>query len=131
MTKGFFITSSGTDIGKTLITTSLCYQLSAGGREVHAIKPIISGFNIEENNDVFEILNSLNLGITEENINKVSRYRFLAAISPDMAAKRERQEINFKELREYCLSFSSSEYLLIEGVGGVMVPINSKFTTLD
>ena len=39
-----FITSSGTGIGKTLVTAALAWQLRERGRAVRAIKPVISGF---------------------------------------------------------------------------------------
>ncbi len=43
--RGLFITSVGTGIGKTLITTILCHQLRAQGRAVVALKPVVSGFS--------------------------------------------------------------------------------------
>ena len=43
----YFITSSGTGIGKTLVAAALAWQLRERGRSVRAIKPVISGFEPE------------------------------------------------------------------------------------
>ena len=43
-----FISSVGTGIGKTLVTSILCHQLSHAGRAVAAIKPVVSGFCAED-----------------------------------------------------------------------------------
>lgn len=137
--ESFFITSSGTDIGKTFVTTTLCRQIRELGRSVHAIKPVISGFGNEDyesehgnTNDIIEILKSLELPATKENIDKVSCYRFSAPLSPDMAANREGIKIDFNKIKDFCNSFSNKyDYLLIEGVGGAMVPLTDKKTTID
>jgi len=129
--KKYFITSCGTDIGKTLVTSSLCYQLRQKEKNVHALKPVISGWKNEPEIDTFQILASLNLDPTRENIEKVSFYKFLQPLSPDMAAKNEGKEIDFDQLQRFCLSFNDHEYLFIEGIGGAMVPLNDNKTTLD
>ena len=41
----YFITGVGTGVGKTLVTTILCHQLTAEGRKVTALKPVVSGFS--------------------------------------------------------------------------------------
>ena len=48
----FFITSSGTGIGKTLVMTSLCWQTHQQGKHITALKPVITGYDpADENND--------------------------------------------------------------------------------
>lgn len=133
MQKSYFITATGTGIGKTLVTCALCYQLRETGQNVHALKPVISGYGDPEWApwDTQEILNSLGLSETEENINNVSLYRFYPALSPDMAAHKEGEQIDFDRLVEYCQSFTSYDTLLIEGIGGAMVPLTDTKTTLD
>ena len=41
---GLFITGVGTGVGKTLVMSILCHQLTAMGRRVSALKPVVSGF---------------------------------------------------------------------------------------
>ena len=45
--KKLFITATGTEIGKTLVTTSLAWQARQRGEKVRVLKPVISGFDKE------------------------------------------------------------------------------------
>ena len=40
-----FVTATGTEIGKTLVTAALCHELRAAGRPVRALKPVLSGYD--------------------------------------------------------------------------------------
>jgi dethiobiotin synthetase len=125
----FFITSTGTDIGKTFVLTSICQKLIADGKKVAAIKPIISGFKDNDpNSDSAQILQVLGLDLTTQNFNNISPYRFSAPLSPNIAAALENKNINFEELTKFCQKHiyqarENNDYLLIEGAGGVMTPI--------
>ncbi len=125
----FFITSTGTDIGKTFVLTNTCQKLIADGKKVTAIKPIISGFKDDDpNSDSAKILQILGLDLTLENLNNISPYRFSAPLSPNIAAALENKNINFRELIQFCQKHiyqaqKNNSYLLIEGAGGVMTPI--------
>lgn len=131
MSKKFFITGTGTGVGKTFVTANLAKQLRAMGKNVHAIKPIISGYVAGDlTSDSAQILQGLGLEITEENIAKISPWRYLAPLSPDMAAAREGREIKLDEVVEFC-NKNNSEILMIEGVGGVLVPLNETQTVRD
>jgi len=129
-----FVTSSGTDIGKTYVASLLTRQLRAKGGKVQALKPIMSGFD-EENpgeSDTAALLRAMELPLTPDNIDYVSPWRFRAALSPDMAARRESREIDFAALVQHGLDMAARhDPLLIEGVGGVMVPLNNEHTVLD
>jgi len=127
-----FITATGTGVGKTLVTTSLCHQLHTGGIEVNAIKPVISGFDWnDEKSDTHQILASLGRDISQSAIDEVSPFRFKAALSPNMAAELEGTEINFEAVVTHCLEKGNEKVRLIEGAGGLMTPINHKKTFLD
>ena len=135
MLKPIFITSTGTNIGKTYLTNLLIKRALKLNYKINAIKPIISGFNMAnlEETDSGIILKALS--IDKSRIDEISPWRFKDPLSPDMAAKLAKKEINFKEIINYCNSYIKSkkddDILLIEGVGGTMVPINSKYTILD
>lgn len=130
MKKSYFITATGTDIGKTFLTENLCTALKE--KDVFAIKPVISGFNMDEESDTKRILRSLGMEFSESNIDKISPYRFKLPLSPDMAARSENKEINFAELISFCHDYiNKHDNLFIEGVGGIMVPLNNDKTVLD
>lgn len=96
---------------------------------------MISGFDDAEflASDSAVLLRSLGQEPSLENIKDISPWRFKAPLSPDMAACKEGREINFDELVGYCqdLLKGPENYKLIEGVGGVMVPLDNEHTVLD
>ena len=129
-----FVTSSGTDIGKTFVTLRLIAELKAAGRHVRALKPVASGFDAAqpEDSDTGELLRALELEPTAANLDAVSPWRFAAPLSPDMAAARERRTIPFAALVAHCRAADRSGHVtLIEGIGGVMVPLDDEHTVLD
>jgi len=131
----FFVTSSGTGMGKTLVTAALCRQLRAQGKAVEALKPIISGYDLESapESDTHVLLDALGGAITGESVAEMSPWRFAAPLSPDMAAAREGKAISFEDLLAHGRKAitESDGVLLIEGVGGVMVPLDENHTVLD
>jgi dethiobiotin synthetase len=132
---GFFVTSSGTEIGKTWVTRCLIVGLLASDLKVRALKPVISGWDDAElrQSDTGQILDALGLATTPAEIDAVSPWRFTAPLSPDMAARREGRAIDFEALEAFCRQAMSGDQdvLLVEGVGGVMVPLDDKHTVLD
>lgn len=123
----YFISSSGTDIGKTFFLKKLCQELFDQNIRYGALKPIISGY-MEKNNDAKEI------HIDQEikfNISFYNLYRFNAACSPDIAAEKEGQIIDFKKLMVFCKPKTNKKIQLIEGVGGIMTPITRKLLVTD
>jgi dethiobiotin synthetase len=133
----FFITATGTDIGKTFVLEKLSNKLLLEGKKVDLIKPIISGFEgDDQNSDSAKILKILKLDLNQENLDKISPYRFSKPLSPNIAAKLEDKNIDFEELEEFCQNKileakTSSSYLFIEGAGGIMTPINNQKTFID
>lgn len=129
-----FVTSSGTDIGKTYISAMLIRQLRGLGLPVQALKPIVSGIDEATfpDSDPAALLAALGEDENMDNVDLVSRWVFEPALSPDMAAARAGVEIDFKELVHHCKArMSLHDPLVIEGVGGLMVPLNSEKTVLD
>ena len=125
--KRFFITSSGTGVGKTYVTALLAKQLRARGLNVAALKPVISGYDAADAGSDTALLMAAS---GEQYIERVSPWRFAAPLSPDMAAKREGKEIPFDALVAFCKK-AEADIVLTEGVGGVMVPLNNTHTVRD
>jgi dethiobiotin synthetase len=131
----YFVTASGTDIGKTFVTAGLIRHLRQAGQTVDALKPIVSGFDIATSaiSDPGILLDALDEPVSVEAIKRISPWQFSAALSPDMAAAREGRSIDFAELIAHCRGAidQSDGTLLIEGVGGIMVPLDGERTVLD
>jgi dethiobiotin synthetase len=131
-----FVTSTGTDIGKTFLTTGVirCLRARAAGA-VSAIKPLVTGFDADawQDSDPAVLLSALGRPITLDEVGRISPWRFKAPLSPDMAARREGCSIPFAQVVEFCRETAKRERgtLLIEGIGGIMVPLDTHRTVLD
>lgn len=132
----YFITGSGTAVGKTFTTAAIASQLSAIPANVTCLKPIVSGMAASDANpdsDPAILLAACGKNPTLENINAISPWRFPAPLSPDIAAAMAGAEINFDEVVAFCRSHENkkNDFLLIEGAGGIMTPISATATMLD
>jgi len=131
----YFVTSTGTDVGKTFVTAGLIRYLRTSNQAVGALKPVVSGYDssVVETSDPAVLLGALGRAVSADEIASIAPWRFRAPLSPDLAAARENRSIDFDEL----IAFSrgavdrNNGILFIEGVGGIMVPIDAKRTVLD
>jgi len=130
-----FVTSTGTDIGKTFVVRGLIKQLRARGRTVEALKPVITGFDprTAHASDTGRLLAALGRALTPEHIAEVSPYRLRDPVSPDLAARREGTRVDFEALNAFCRTavVRHKDALVIEGIGGIMVPLDERHTVLD
>jgi len=111
MNRQYFVTGIGTDIGKTVVSAILAEALQA-----HYWKPIQAGDL--ENSDSIKVRNLCSNAVTiiEET------FRLKTAASPHSAAKIDGINIKLSDLKFPLIDGN----LIIEGAGGVMVPINDK-----
>jgi dethiobiotin synthetase len=131
---GLFITATGTGIGKTLLTTILCHQLTRRGRDVCALKPVVSGFASDDPaSDPALILRSLEKEATPSAIAAIAPWRFPAPVSPHLAARLAGRTLALDDVAAFCREQAhiARDLLLIEGAGGVMSPIDDSHTYLD
>ena len=128
-----FVTGSGTGVGKTLVTQLIVTALRQSGRCVHALKPIVSGFDASapEESDTAQLLDALGMTLDAPSLDAISPWRFAEPLSPDMAARREGRTIPFDELVAFCARQTADTTTVIEGVGGVMVPLDESHTVID
>lgn len=131
---GLFITSTGTEIGKTFVTAALCHQLRQAGKAVTAIKPVISG--IEDGNmdgtDTAAIAGGLGLPLTSETVDMISPFRFKAPLAPVMAAKLEGRTLDYQAVVDVCKNrIAANTFTLVEGVGGSFVPMTEDKLVAD
>jgi dethiobiotin synthetase len=131
----WFITATGTDVGKTFVARGLIRALRARGRSVAALKPVMSGFEPAEaaGSDGGLLLTALGREPTLEAIAALSPWRFTAPLAPDMAAAREGRTLDYSGLIDFCrkATATADDTLLIEGNGGIMSPIDHAHTVLD
>ncbi len=130
-----FITGTGTDVGKTFVAASLVRLFRRMGRDVEAIKPVVSGFDPQaaDTSDPGVLLDALGRPVTMNEIERISPWRFREALSPDLAAAMEGRRIDVGQVIAFCQEAAAHrrDVLLIEGAGGIMVPLDRQRTILD
>jgi dethiobiotin synthetase len=96
---------------------------------------VVSGFNPADwaDSDPGRLLAALGRELTPEALDAISPLRFQAALSPPMAARLEGRDLRLAELVAICRRGleSPADFVLVEGVGGVMSPIAEDATGLD
>jgi len=131
----YFVTATGTDIGKTFVTAGLIRYLRGSGQPVNALKPVVSGYDssVVETSDPAVLLKALGRQVSADEVASIAPWRFRAPLSPDVAAAREGRSIDFDELIAFSRAAikASTGILFIEGVGGIMVPLDARRTVLD
>jgi dethiobiotin synthetase len=131
----YFVTSTGTDIGKTFVTAGLIRYLRQSSQPVAALKPVVSGYDssVVETSDPAVLLRALGRPVSADEIAAIAPFRFRAPLSPDIAAAREGRSIDFDDLLKFSRDAvaANNGLTFIEGVGGIMVPIDAERTVLD
>jgi dethiobiotin synthetase len=130
-----FITATGTEIGKTYVAAGLIRHWRAAGREVDALKPVVTGFDpaAAAASDPGVLLAALGRPVTAAEIERIAPWRYAAPLSPDIAARRENRAVDFDALIAFSRQAAAKAKgtLLIEGIGGIMVPLDERHTVLD
>ena len=131
--RGILITGTGTGIGKTYVTCGLAAALRQRGIRVGVMKPIETG--CEERNGILVPEDAIQLKFfskCESPIEIISPCRYRAPRAPWVAALEEGQEVNVSLLeKNYQDIFSNHDLTLVEGAGGIMVPIHKDFNFAD
>ena len=131
--RGFFITATDTGAGKTVFTAALAARLRSAGRDVVAIKPIASGAATAAGRrfsaDAVFLEQAAQSGEPPAAINPVL---LDAPLAPAVAARLQGQTILLECVAECCRRVASRhEIALVEGVGGLLVPLADDSTVAD
>jgi len=129
MATGFFVTGTDTGIGKTTVSCALLHAFAAHGKKVVGMKPIAAGSENGHWMDVELLLAASNVKVSRQQINP---YAFDPSLAPHIAAHRASIEIDLPVIHRAYLELSMhAEIVIVEGVGGFLVPINNRQTGAD
>lgn len=133
MNKGFFVTGTDTEVGKTLVSSGIIKMFADAEQKVVGMKPIASGaLQTAEglrNTDAQDLMRQANCEVPYDRVNP---YCFEPAIAPHIAAHRVSQRIELEKiLSAYKALTHSADVVIVEGVGGWMVPIDGRQTMAD
>ncbi|MBT4146690.1 MAG: dethiobiotin synthase [Gammaproteobacteria bacterium] len=127
MSQGYFITGTDTGIGKTWSTVALMQYFKNQGKSVLGMKPVASGCDEIDgqlrNEDALLLQQHASFMLPYRQVNF---YAFAPPVSPHIAARQAGVEIELDEItRQYHQLKKQAEIILVEGVGGWMVPLNA------
>ena len=121
MTKGLFITGTGTDIGKTYVTALLVKKLRQAGFDAGYYKAAISGAESVETSDAGYV--NKTAGINEDKDLLLS-YLYKTAVSPHLAARLEGNPVCKDKIeKDFAKVAARYPYVVMEGSGGIVCPI--------
>ena len=133
MKAGWFITGTDTEVGKTTIAAGLVHALATEGHRVGVMKPVASGSARTDaglrNPDAQALIAASGRDLEYTLVNP---YAFEPAVAPHAAAAEASVSIRRNVIRDaYEKLASSSELVVVEGVGGFRVPLSAGFDTAD
>jgi dethiobiotin synthetase len=117
----FFITGIGTGVGKTLVASILTEALQAD-----YWKPIQAGYE-----DGTDTLTVKELVSNTETVIHPELYRLQTPASPHIAARKEGVDIDMDAIVSAAKTINTGKTLLIEGAGGLMVPLTGSLFVAD
>ncbi len=126
--RAYFVTAIGTEIGKTHVASALLRAWARAGREVSALKPLMSGFSPDalEESDAGRLLQACGRPVTADTVAGICAFQFEAPLAPNVAARREGLALNYANVRAFAearLAAMTVDRALVEGAGGVMSPV--------
>ncbi len=127
-----FISGIDTDIGKTYACGALAKSLLAMGFSLYTQKLVETGCDSDVSNDLLkhEEIVGKKFNIAEKDLH--CPYRFLTPVSPHLAAKIDERKIDTAYLRHQMQSLASQcDHLLVEGAGGLCVPLTDDEMLID
>ncbi len=131
--KGFFITGTDTGVGKTFAASLIVKVLKENGIDVGVMKPVETGCH--QKNGILKPHDALLLkkaaGV-RDSLDLINPYRFKEPSAPSIAARKTGRQIKLPKIKEcYKKLASRHDFMLVEGAGGLLVPLNNKETILD
>jgi len=132
MTKRIFITATNTDIGKTYATSLLLKELASSGLKVGVFKPIETGVETEplDGKKLFDLALELNPSLNSLSLKDIVPYQFKLPAAPIVAKEDTKIDLTYlsaklEQIEKLC------DVVLIEGAGGLMVPVEEGLFMVD
>ena len=132
--KALFVAGTDTGVGKTVVTGCLARYLSESGRSVITQKWIQTGCDSKLASDIKVHLKFMgrNAGDVKQYLPYLAPYIFKTASSPHFASEREGRTIDVnKIMRSFEFLAARFDYVIVEGIGGALVPFNKKHLIID
>ena len=131
MLRGLFVTGTDTAAGKSVLSACLLAAMREAGERAVGIKPVITGLD-DAPEGQWPADDELLAAVTGAERGAVSPLRFGPAVSPHLAAALAGEEIDTEELLSRTRAAAAAAGVaVVEGVGGLMVPLNGAWLARD
>jgi dethiobiotin synthetase len=133
MEKGVFVTGSNTGVGKTVIAGAIAAAIKAHGLDVGVMKPVASGAKEIDGSLVSEDVVYLKKIIdSTDDDDLVSPIRLKPPIAPTIAAVKSGVPIDIDKVwKAYEVLSDRHDFVVVEGIGGLMVPVDDTLFVAD
>ena len=124
--RGYFITGSDTGVGKTWIGCQLISQLRQQYASLKVRKPVESGCATDDRGILMPAdgLALFEANAKAESLERVTPFRFPAAVAPDRAARLLGQAISLEQLQDAVIrNLQPDDVVMVEGAGGFYSPL--------
>lgn len=129
MGRGCFVTGTDTGVGKTLLACALLHAFAGSGKSVVGMKPVAAGREDGRWADVDALARASTVRASATLANP---YAFEPAIAPHLAAELAGLRIEIEAIARACDALRrQAELVVVEGVGGFLVPLNAHETGGD
>ncbi|HEX2129721.1 MAG TPA: dethiobiotin synthase [Solirubrobacterales bacterium] len=127
--RGVFVTGTGTEVGKTVVSAVLARSAAAAGARVAVFKPAVSG--LDEGGEPDHAL-LRRAAESSQSDHEIAPYRYGPPVSPHLGAELAGERIDPGLLREAAIrAGGGADLLLVEGVGGLLVPLTLGYLVRD
>lgn len=128
--KGFFVTGTDTDVGKTIVSSGLAAVLKEKNVDVGVFKPLLSGIAREDPASDTSLLKQLSQ--TSLSYEEITPFEFKEPLAPYVAGKLEGKIVGIEEVLSHWEKIREKhEFFIVEGAGGISVPLGEGFLVSD
>ena len=130
---GLFVTGTDTGVGKTVVAGAIADWFRRQGRRVAVLKPVATGCVRRREGLVSEDAEFLAVCADARHpLDLICPQRYVEPLAPAVAAERAKQPLDWEAVqRSINLMSRGSDVMIVEGVGGLMVPLDAKHTVRD
>jgi len=128
--RGLFVTGTDTGVGKTVVTAALALALRARGLDVGVAKPVQSGAPAADPSGDAMLLATWTE--SDDPVGEISPFSFAAPLAPLVAARAAGRSLDLGEVASRVRRLGDRhDVLLVEGAGGLIVPVGEDWTIAD
>lgn len=130
--KGIFVTGTDTGVGKSIVTGLLAKYLREKSYKVITQKWVQTGSRSSADINLHLKIMGVSKGFIKDHLDCVCPYIFKLPASPHLAAKAQKRQINIAKIKKsFKLLSSKFDFVIVEGIGGALVPVNEKHFVID